>query len=56
MYWHKSAAKKLPPHNDGVSYVAARSVLEIGMKARKSADLEEQLAALEQHAETNKSN
>ena len=33
---------------------AARSVLEIGMKAREFAELEERLAALEQQAETDK--
>lgn len=34
---------------------AARSVLEIGMKAREFAELEERLAALEQQAEMNQS-
>jgi hypothetical protein len=35
---------------------AARSVLELGMKVRERADLEERLAALEQQAEMNKPN
>jgi hypothetical protein len=34
---------------------SARSILEIGMKAREFAELEERLAALEQQAETNRS-
>jgi hypothetical protein len=39
---------------EAVRLGAARSVLEIGMKAREFAELEERLAALEQQAETNK--
>jgi hypothetical protein len=35
---------------------AARSMLELGMKVRERADLEERLAALEQQAEMNKPN
>jgi hypothetical protein len=37
---------------ESVQLGAARSVLEIGMKAREFAELEERLAALEQQAET----
>jgi hypothetical protein len=40
---------------EAVRLGAARSVLEIGMKAREFAELEERLAALEQQAETNNS-
>jgi hypothetical protein len=39
---------------EAVRLGAARSVLEIGMKAREFAELEERLAALEQQAEVNK--
>jgi hypothetical protein len=40
---------------EAVRLGAARSVLEIGMKAREFAELEERLATLEQQAETHKS-
>jgi hypothetical protein len=44
----------LKPMNQGATRLgAARSVLEIGMKAREFAELEERLAALEQQAEVN---
>jgi hypothetical protein len=39
---------------EAVRLGAARSVLEIGMKAREFAELEERLALLEQQAELNK--
>jgi hypothetical protein len=39
---------------EAVRLGAARSVLEIGMKAREFAELEERLAALEEQAEVNK--
>ena len=45
----------LKPTNQGATRLgAARSVLEIGMKAREFAELEERLAMLEMQAETNK--
>jgi hypothetical protein len=40
---------------EAVRLAAARSVLEIGMKAREFAELEERLAMLEQQAEMNNS-
>jgi hypothetical protein len=40
---------------EAVRLAAARSVLEIGMKAREFAELEERLALLEQQAEMNNS-